>query len=387
LARHENGTYYLDIKRGGRQIRRSLETSNQREAKRRPKTELRRLTGESGNQAQSMPIASAEFAELKALISNLHLNGNQTEPKQVQHQKPTFAETVESHFPTIITDSPGTRAYYLTQKRRVLRLCKNWDEFDPARIWGAAQRELRENLRERPDGWTHARNYGASSLNMLVHYLRNLCEWLKIRAWLDSAAGHSLNQLKLLRVNPRRMEPPTVEEMTTLIAQIKAENYACGAFIAFLAYTGCRAGGALDAKWVDWSDDPANPKFTFREKGRYTRTIDLTPQANDLLKEIRSLGRITPANRDPKWKNRIFPFGDHRINKTQSLLKKWACGLELPTTFFHSLRHYFASQCIMSGLGEYTVAQLIGDTVEMVRMHYGHLRSDHVRDEVRKIKV
>jgi hypothetical protein len=102
LARHENGTYYLDIKRGGRQIRRSLETSNQREAKRRLKAELRRLTGESGNQAQSMPIASAEFAELKALISNLHLNGNQTEPKQVQHQKPTFAETVESHFPTII---------------------------------------------------------------------------------------------------------------------------------------------------------------------------------------------------------------------------------------------------------------------------------------------
>jgi hypothetical protein len=53
LARHENGTYYLDIKRGGRQIRRSLETSNQREAKRRLKAELRRLTGESGNQAQS----------------------------------------------------------------------------------------------------------------------------------------------------------------------------------------------------------------------------------------------------------------------------------------------------------------------------------------------
>jgi integrase len=386
LARHDNGTYYLDIKRGGRQIRRSLDTANRREAKRRLKVELERLEKESTNHGQGAPIASPEFEELKALI-NLHLNGNQTAPKQAQLQRPAFAEAIENHFPTMNTDSPRTLASYLTQKRKLLKLCKNWDEFDPAKIWGIAQRELRHSVRKRPDGWTHSANNGASSLNMLVHYQRNFCAWLKIRGWLDAVAEHSLNQLKLLRVSARRMEPPTVEEMATLIAQIKAENCSCGAFAAFLAYTGCRVGGALDAKWEDWSDDCENPKFTFREKGRTTRTINLTAQANDLLKEIRARGGIKPANKDPKWINRIFPFGDSRINKTQRLLRKWASGLELPTTSFHSLRHYFASQCIMSGLGEYTVAQLIGDTVEMVRMHYGHLRSDHVRDEVRKIKV
>jgi integrase len=387
LARHDNGTYYLDIKRGGRQIRRSLDTANQRETKRRLKVELERIEGESTTETRNVPIASAEFEELKALITKLQLNGSHVGPTQTRIERPAFAEAIENHFPTINTESPRTLALYLTQKRKLLRLCKNWDEFDPARIWGAAQRELRQSVRKRPDGWTHSVNNGASSLNMLVHYQRNFCAWLKIRGWLDPAVEHSLNQLKLLRVSARRMEPPTAEEMAALIAQIKAENYSYGAFVAFLAYTGCRVGEALGARWEDWSDDQENPKFTFREKGRITRTINLTAQANDLLKEIRARGGIKPANKDPKWKNGIFPFGDSRINKTQRLLKKRASALELPTTFFHSLRHYFACQCIMSGLGEYTVARLIGDTVEMVRMHYGHLRSDHVRDEVKKIKV
>jgi len=48
------------------------------------------------------------------------------------------------------------------------------------------------------------------------------------------------------------MEPPTEREMATLIAQIKAEDYSYGVFTAFLAYTGCRLAGALNARWSDW---------------------------------------------------------------------------------------------------------------------------------------
>ena len=117
LACHDNGTFYLDIKRGGRQIRRSLDTANRREAKRRLKVELERLEEESTDHGQSAPIASPEFEELKALI-NLHLNGNQTAPKQAQLERPAFAEAIESHFPTINTDSLRTLALYLNPKEK-----------------------------------------------------------------------------------------------------------------------------------------------------------------------------------------------------------------------------------------------------------------------------
>jgi hypothetical protein len=46
LGLHENGTYYLDIKRHGRLIRRSLDTKNRREAKRRLKAELAKLNAQ-----------------------------------------------------------------------------------------------------------------------------------------------------------------------------------------------------------------------------------------------------------------------------------------------------------------------------------------------------
>ena len=41
----------------------------------------------------------------------------------------------------------------------------------------------------------------------------------------------------------------------------------------------------------------------------------------------------------------------------------------------------------MSGVDEYTVAMLIGDSVAMVRKHYGHLRTDHIDAEIKKINT
>ena len=115
--------------------------------------------------------------------------------------------------------------------------------------------------------------------------------------------------------------------------------------------------------------------------------MPLTAQASGILRAIKESGEIKPANCDPKWRGRIFPLGDSRKNKAQRLLNKWAEEMELPTAFFHSLRHYFASRALMSGVGEYTVANLVGDSVAMVRQHYGHLRADHIDAEVKKIII
>jgi integrase len=384
LARHTNGTYYLDIRWQGRQIRRSLETSNRREARARLRQELARLKTENSAEPSGKPEKDPELQELKSLISELL--AKQISPAPKSH-RPSFSGAVQSHFETLVTDSKRTKEHYATQRNKLLRLCPDWEDFDPARLWTQVQDELRQRAKNPKPNWTHAANDGASSLNMLVHYLRHFASWLEVRQWLDPAAKHSLEQLKLLKVNARRMEPPTENEMATLIAQIKAEDYSSGAFIAFLAYTGCRKAGGLNAHWSDWVDDDRKPTFTFREKGRTTRTVDLTEQGNLLLKELRSRGGIRPTKGYKQAENRIFPLGNSRIKRAQDVLKKWADAFELPTSFFHSFRHYFASRCLMCGVDEYTVAALLGDTVEMIRKHYGHLRSDHIQSEIKRVTL
>jgi integrase len=301
---------------------------------------------------------------------------------------PPFRRALDDHFRSIVTDSLASKDRHLTQKKKLLRLCNDWDEFDPCILWSKVQNELRSNPRKRASGLTHAPNQGASSLNQLVHYLRDLCNWLRAAGWSDERLEHSIKRLKLLRVNPRRFEPPTPAQMATLVAQIRKEDEDSADFIIFLMATGCRLAGARDARWSDWSQSRNGSEvFTFREKARKERTVPLTAQASNLLQTIKASGGIKPANDHQKWRDKIFPLGDSRINKAQRLLKKWAEELELPTAFFHSLRHYFASRAIMSGVHEYTVATLIGDSVEMVRKHYGHLRIDHVEAEIQKITI
>jgi hypothetical protein len=329
LALHPNGTYYLEMRCQGRQIRRSLETSNRREAKTRLRTELAKLKGERTEEPLRQPSSPSELEEVKALLSSLLAERTATNPIA---ERPSFSAAVEDHLGTIMADSKRTKEQYLTQKRKVLRLGRGWEHFDPAKIWTQVQEELRVSTRNRNSGWTHAPNHGASSLNMLVHYLRHLGSWLEVRGWLDPAAKHSLAQLKILKVNARRMEPPTEGEMATLIAQIKAEDYSYGAFIAFLAYTGCRMAGGLNALWSDWVDHPERPRFTFREKRRTTRTVDLTEQANALLIEIRSRGGIRAAcagSQTDRWPARRARQREKRSRTRDSYASNLIKGTEL----------------------------------------------------------
>lgn len=54
---------------------------------------------------------------------------------------------------------------------------------------------------------------------------------------------------------------------------------------------------------------------------------------------------------------------------------------------FHTLRHTFASHAVMRGVDLYTVAQLLGDSLQMVEQTYAHLSPDHKKAAIQKLEA
>ena len=61
------------------------------------------------------------------------------------------------------------------------------------------------------------------------------------------------------------------------------------------------------------------------------------------------------------------------------LARAWRdAGLAAPGPRWHDLRHTYATWQLAAGLNDYAVAQLLGDSVEMVQRRYGHALPDDV---------
>lgn len=54
---------------------------------------------------------------------------------------------------------------------------------------------------------------------------------------------------------------------------------------------------------------------------------------------------------------------------------------------YHTLRHTFASHAVMRGVDLYTVAQLLGDSFQMVEQTYAHLSPDHKKAAIAKLEA
>ncbi|MES2706113.1 MAG: site-specific integrase [Verrucomicrobiota bacterium] len=104
----------------------------------------------------------------------------------------------------------------------------------------------------------------------------------------------------------------------------------------------------------------------FLIKDRENRTVPLTPEFLAFLKEygLRSPYMLAPdavKGRGPYRFNFKYWFDSHML----------ALGLEEFT--FHDLRRTFASLLVSSGVSCYKVAKWLGDGIEIVERHYGHL--------------
>lgn len=340
LIRHPGGTYYLHAKVNGRKIRKSLQTSDLKTAKRKRDEELEELRAIEPTGPNVRTIGEALEAERQRTLSKPKLK-----KKTIRYYGQLFDK--------MTTTLPcGDQVDQWT--------------IDAAREWW---KEHSESVAAQ-----HANN----ALQAVRRMTRRLLADHQIR--VDATAG-----LKLMRIPKKRIDNlPTAKEMDALIAEIRGDNKRFGQngkhavessnMTEWLAWTGMRIAELNALQWEDvgkeWITVTGGEDGT---KNHEVRQIPINPRMRKLIKRMRQ-----PDSAGP-----VFHILTPRI-----ALRAASERLGLRRMIVKDLRDWFASHCIERGVDIVTVAAWLGhkDGGKTLLNTYAHHQKLHGLASAKKLE-
>jgi integrase len=320
-----NGVYYARIKSEGKEIKRSLGTTDREIAKRqlaRFKDEQRQIDRSQGK------LTLAELCDRYL--------------ETVQHQKP---KTVERK--TCIVD----------------RIRKHWPTGELTQVGKVKPSDV--------DLWLasvarHANRFGSASRNLHVSAVKELFALaVRDRVISISPAAH-LHSAK--REKPIRLSP-TFEQFKAIIADVRAQVFNADAqdsadFLEFLGLAGLGQAEAGSLRRCDVDLD-AGRIVTFRHKTVTGFAIPIFPQVRPLLERL--CDRKTNGDR-------IF-----KISDAKKALAGACQRLDLPPFSQRSLRRLFVTRAIERGVDVKVIAEWQGhkDGGKLILETYSHVNAVH----------
>jgi integrase len=151
--------------------------------------------------------------------------------------------------------------------------------------------------------------------------------------------------------------------------------------VRFLAFSGCRIGEAQTVRWrdIDWDREElvVRGDALTGTKNWEIRRVPMIPELKTLLSSMRQ----TRPDEAPDAK--VL-----QVRECQKSMDRAAVLLGIPRITHHDLRHLFATTAIESGIDIPTVSRLLGhkDGGVLAMKTYGHLRQEHAKAAVQKIK-
>lgn len=329
LYRNNRGVYFAWFSVKGKQIKRSLKTTDKDLARRR-------------------------LAELREKGNRLHGN----EQRSIQ-----FEELVTFWLESIRADVKES-----TYRRRIVCLNQLTPFFKGMPVRSITLQTIEKWKVQR--GATVAPrtfNKELETVNHLMRYARDVKGVI-----LDNPAEKIRNR----KADTPAIEMPTKEQFRSLMAELRQEPQAVrsGAadFAEFLAYSGLRLGEAREVCRCDVNFDLNTLLVTGGENGtknHEARTIPLFPALRKLMERIFEERKLhEPTN------TRLFPFKGIRQALSSACRRAG-----LPNFGHHALRHFFCSNAIEAGIDFKAIAGWLGhkDGGVLVAKTYGHLRAEH----------
>ena len=322
----ETGGYYALVKRGGKQIRRSLKTTDKALAKRRL-SELKQKASKLRTGKEHASITFEKYSDrwIKAKAASLKSKTIGRMKDCLQGIKPYLGNTLIRNI--------------------TYQDCERWLIARGKELKASAYRQERQLM-----------------IGVLKAAERD-------GIILDNPATQLPNK-KLPKIE---IHVPTHEQFRSLIKQMRLADsrgmYGAD-LVELLAYSGMRLNEAINLTWRDIDSDRGCFTVTGGEygtKNHEIRTVPLFPAMRELLERIRS-GR-TEINSDY-----ITP-----IKGARTLMASAAKKAGIPKFTHHSMRHYFCSNAIEAGIDFKVIAGWLGhkDGGILVAKTYGHLRDTH----------
>jgi integrase len=326
LYRYSNGVYYARFKADGKEIRRSLKTTD-RDLARRNLADLKK---------QQQQIDRSRGKLTLRELTDQWLETIQDSKRKTLEQKNYVAARIKEHWPS------GS----LVQVSKV--------KPSDCDLWLARCAQISRN------------GFGASSRNAHVQILKEVFALaLRDRIISDSPAAH-LKYIK--RQKPIRLTP-TWDQFTAIIADVRAQVFNADAqdsadFLEFLGLAGLgqAEAGSLTRADVDFE---AGRIITFRHKTSQGFAIPIFPQLRPLLERLCE-GK---SNQD-----KIFKIANAKHALTNACKR-----LGFPPFNQRSLRRMFITRAIERGVDVKVIAEWQGhrDGGKLILDTYSHVRPEH----------
>ncbi len=220
------------------------------------------------------------------------------------------------------------------------------------------------------DTWSATRSTQTkpATFNKEAAILRRVLAFAVERGALPrSPAAH----LKRRKVAKPRIAVPTREQFGRLLAELRRNHQQRGAgdLVEFLAASGCRLGEAVAVRWrdVDFQRGTLTIGADGQTKNGEARTVPLFPPLRAFLEALRA------HNPDAAPDALLLPIANAKTAITAACRR-----LGLPVFSHHKMRHYFATNAIENGVPPHIVALWLGhkDGGQLVCRTYGHARAE-----------
>ena len=319
-----SGVYYARIKKNGKEIRQSLETSD-REAAKAALTEKR-------NDLDAVDPAAGKIT--------------------VEEMGKRYLETIQHRKPSTV----------LAKKGVIKRVNESWPEgklqllvdVKPSHVLAFLSRE--------------GARMGKSSYNQYLGTIRDMFAQAVNDRLIPRSPAANLKYLK--RDKPVR-RTPSLEDFKAIVADIRAQKYNpdvrdSGDFVEFLGLVGLGQAEASSLTWGD-IDFEKGTITTFRHKTSQGFVVPLYPQVRPLLETLK--GDETPAPDKP-----VFKIKDAKKAITAACTR-----LNLPRYSHRSFRRMFITRAIEKGVDVKVIAEWQGhrDGGKLILDTYSHVNRVH----------
>ena len=335
--RHDR--YYARLKKGSKDIWKSLKTSDRN-------------------------IAKARLESFRHSIAVSIVN-----PKK--GILPTLAEAVKETISACQRD--GARQSSFKSIKTHLNAVGN-SHLGIMKISAVRTDHLREFLRDR-----FAATSGRTANLDLIH-TRKVFHLAIERGW---RWDNPTERIKPFPHKEKKVPVPSTEEIKSVLqamrdGRLRIQALKAADFIELLALSGLRFAEAQTLTWEDI--DLEKGILIVRDgKGGKSRVVDLFPALRSFIDRL--------LDGKPKPRGIIFP-GDAELPYNPRRVLASACKItDVPTFTFHGLRHAWATELVKAGIDFGTIAQWAGhsDGGLLIAKRYGrHMRRDHMQMEAQK---
>ena len=318
------GKYYARFESNGREIRRSLATTDRALAKRRL-ADLQRATARTSGQGDKLSLAE---------LCDRYLATTRSQAGATIYRKEAIARRIKADWP------------------------------------GGAEVSIAKVQQSQIASWLASYPFGVPSYNLHLMFIRDAFALaVADRLLADSPAA----ALKIKKSKKPIRKTPTFEDFQAIVADIRAmihnpDARVSGDFVEFIGLAGLGQAEATALTWgdIDWKNERLT---TFRLKTSRGFAVPLYPQLKPLLERMRE-----ERGGKPPAEEKVF----HVLNAKKAITA--ACKrLGLPAYSHRSFRRMFITRAIERGVDVKVIAEWQGhrDGGKLILDTYSHVAPKH----------